>query len=63
MRFRPATHAIYLTSYHSGLTSQAVAVDTGCPLDAHNTVETPIPTSEESRILREVVAPKRVFLR
>ncbi len=63
MRFRPATHAIYLASYHPGLTPQAVAADTGFPLDTEGAVETPIPTPEELRILREVVDPERVFLK
>jgi len=40
---------------------QAVAVDTGFPLDTEGAVETPIPTPEELRILRQVVDPERVF--
>jgi acyl CoA:acetate/3-ketoacid CoA transferase beta subunit len=44
MRFQPATHAIYLASYRPGLTPQAVAADTGLPLDTEGAVETPIPT-------------------
>ncbi len=63
MRFRPTTHAIYLASYHPGLTPQAVAADTGFPLDTEGAVETPIPTPEKLRILREVVDPERVFLK
>lgn len=63
MRFRPDTKEIYLASYHPGLTAQAVAEDTGFPLDITGATETPIPTPEELRILREVVDPERVFLR
>ena len=63
MRFRPATHEIYLASYHPGLTPQAVAAETGFPLDTAGAVETPIPTPEELRILREAVDPERVFLK
>ncbi len=63
MRFRPDTKEIYLASYHPGLTAQAVAEDTGFPLDIEGAVETPIPTPEELRILSEVVDPERVFLR
>ena len=61
MCFRPATHAIYLASSHLGLTPQAVAADTGFPLDTEGAVETSTPTPEELRILRRVVDPERVF--
>ena len=63
MRFRPETKGIYLASYHPGLTAQAVAQATGFPLDIEGAVETPRPTVEELRILREDVDPERVFLR
>jgi glutaconate CoA-transferase subunit B len=62
LRFRAAGEA-YLASFHPGLTPQAVAADTGFPLDIADAVETPIPTPDELRILREVVDPERVFLR
>lgn len=41
----------------------AVAEDTGFDLDITEAVETPVPTLEEVRILREVVDAERVFLR
>jgi glutaconate CoA-transferase subunit B len=63
MRFRPDSKTIYLASYHPGLTPEAVAEDTGFALDIAETVETPAPTLEEVRILREVVDAERVFLR
>ena len=63
MRFRPETKAMYLTSYHPGLTAQAVADDTGFPLDTEGATETPVPMPEELCILREVVDPERIFLR
>jgi glutaconate CoA-transferase subunit B len=63
MRFRPTTHEMYLANYHPGLTAEAVAAETGFPLDISDAVETPIPTPEELRILREVVDPERIFLR
>jgi len=62
MRFREDTKALYLESYHPGLTAQAVAEDTGFPIDIHGAVETPAPTPEELRILREEVDPERIFL-
>jgi glutaconate CoA-transferase subunit B len=63
MRFRPDSHEMYLASYHPGLPPEAVAAETGFPLDISEAVETPIPTPEELRILRDVVDPERVFLR
>jgi len=63
MRFRPDTKAMYLASYHPGLTAQAVAEDTGFCLDIEQAGETPLPTFEELRILREKVDPERIFLK
>jgi glutaconate CoA-transferase subunit B len=63
MRFRPDTKAMYLASYHPGLTAQAVADDTGFALDIEGATETPVPTPDELRILREVVDPERIFLK
>jgi glutaconate CoA-transferase subunit B len=63
MRFRPDTKAMYLDSYHPGLTAQAVADDTGFHLDIKEAIETPVPTPDELRILREVVDPEKVFLK
>jgi glutaconate CoA-transferase subunit B len=62
MRFRPDTHEMVLASYHPGITPQAVADETGFPLDTAGAVATPIPTLEELRILREAVDPEHVFL-
>jgi len=63
MRFRAETKAVYLANYHSGLTARAVADDTGFALDVEGATETPPPTHEELRILREVVDPERIFLK
>jgi glutaconate CoA-transferase subunit B len=63
MRFRPDTKVMYLASYHPGVTPQAVADDTGFPLEIAGATETPAPTAEELRILREVVDPERIFLK
>lgn len=63
MRFRSDTREIYLASYHPGLTAQAVANDTGFPLDIAEATETLAPTADELHILREVVDPERIFLR
>ena len=62
MRFHPDTREMYLASYHPGLSAQAVAEDTGFPLDIRQAAETPRPTASELRILRDVVDPERVFL-
>jgi glutaconate CoA-transferase subunit B len=63
MRFRPDNHEIYLESFHPGLTAQAVADETGFPLDIVGAVETPIPSPDELYILREIVDPERIFLK
>jgi glutaconate CoA-transferase subunit B len=63
MRFRPDSRVMFLASYHPGLTGQAVADDTGFPLDIAGATETPAPTADELHILREVVDPERVFLK
>jgi len=63
MRFRPDTREMYLASYHPGLTAQAVAEDTGFYLDIEDATQTPAPTLDELRILRQVVDPERVFLK
>lgn len=63
MRFDPKTKAMYLASYHPGLTAQAVADDTAFPLETARATETPVPGEEELRILRQVVDPERIFLK
>jgi glutaconate CoA-transferase subunit B len=62
MRFRPETRGIYLASYHPGLSPEKLAENTGFPLDVRGAIETPTPTPEELRILREQVDPEKVFL-
>lgn len=62
MRFRPSTKEIYLASYHPGLSPETLAENTGFPLDIEGAVQTPVPTPEELRILREQVDPERIFL-
>ncbi len=63
MHFRSGTHEMTLASYHPGLTPEGVAAETGFPLDTADAVETPAPTPEELRILRDVVDPERIFLK
>jgi glutaconate CoA-transferase subunit B len=63
MRFRPDTKEMYLASYHPGLTAQAVADDTGFPLEVAGASETPAPTTDELHILREKVDPEKIFLK
>lgn len=63
MRFDPGSKEMYLASYHPGLTPQAVVEDTGFALRVGGATETPPPTNEELRVLREIVDPERVFLR
>jgi glutaconate CoA-transferase subunit B len=63
MHFRPETQVMYLASYHPGLTAQAVADNTGFALDVQGAAETPSPSPDQLRILREVVDPERIFLK
>lgn len=63
MRFQSNSKAMYLANYHPGLTAELVAEDTGFSLPINGAAETPIPTEEELRILREVVDPERIFLK
>ncbi|HYA49085.1 MAG TPA: CoA-transferase, partial [Burkholderiales bacterium] len=62
MRFRPGSASVYLASFHPGLGPEAVARETGFALDVSEAQETPPPTSEELRILREDVDPEGIFL-
>ena len=63
MRFLPNTREIYLESFHPGITAQAVADETGFPLNIQGAIETPTPLPDELTILREIVDPERIFLR
>lgn len=63
MRFRRDTKDMYLACYHPGLSPQAVAQATEFALDVEGAVETPAPTPEELRILRDDVDPERIFLK
>jgi glutaconate CoA-transferase subunit B len=63
MRFRPDTKAIYLASFHPGVTPQAVAGATGFTLDIKDAAETAAPTPQELRILRDEVDPEKIFLK
>lgn len=63
MRFRPKTREMYLESFHPGLSAEAVASETGFPLDIEEAVETPIPSPDELYLLREIVDPERIFLK
>ena len=62
MRFRPDSKAVYLASFHPGLTPEAVARETGFRLDIGEATETLPPAPEELRILRQEVDPEGIFL-
>jgi glutaconate CoA-transferase subunit B len=63
IRFRADTKLPYLASFHPGLTPQGVAEETEFALEVGEAVETPPPSAEELRILRDIVDPERVFLK
>lgn len=55
LRFRPDTREAYLDSYHPGTSVAEVQANTGWDLQVAEAVrETPPPTAEELRIIREV---------
>ena len=62
MRFHPVTKEMYLDRYYPGLTAEEVARATGFELDIGKASEASVPSSEELRILRDIVDPERVFL-
>ncbi|MBI3934549.1 MAG: hypothetical protein HY316_07625 [Acidobacteria bacterium] len=62
--FDPATHEATLLSVHPGIRAGDVAENTGFALRIPQDLpETPLPTDEELRLLREEIDPKRVYLR
>ena len=62
--FDPETREAALLSVHPGISTQAVQEHTGFPLRMPSKVpETPLPTPEELRLLREEIDPRGVYLR
>jgi len=62
--FDPATRGPVVLSVHPGVSVDEVREHTGFQLAAPATVpETPLPTAEELRLLREEIDPRRVYLR
>jgi len=62
LRFDDKTRRAYLASYHPGLTPEGVRDNTGFELGITGATETERPTTEEIRMLRDVVDPERIFL-
>jgi acyl CoA:acetate/3-ketoacid CoA transferase beta subunit len=62
--FDPGTREATLLSVHPGISAQKVQDNTGFPLRMPLQVpETPLPTPEELRLLREEIDPRGVYLR
>ncbi len=62
--FDPETRQAALLSIHPGISVQAVQEHTGFPLRTPSPApETPLPTAEELRLLREEIDPRGVYLR
>lgn len=62
--FDPKTREATLLSVHPGISAQNVQDNTGFPLRMPALVpETPLPTPEELRLLREEIDPRGVYLR
>ena len=61
--FHPETREATLLSVHPGVRIEDVVANTGFPLRFSEPVpETPLPTPEELRLLREEIDPRRVYL-
>ena len=61
--FDPETREAMLVSLHAGIRLEQVIENTGFPLRIPDRVaETPLPTTEELRLLREEIDPRRVYL-
>lgn len=61
--FHPETRQAMIVSVHPGIRVEQVRENTGFPLlDAESVPVTPEPASEELRLLREEIDPKRVYL-
>jgi glutaconate CoA-transferase subunit B len=65
MRFSEDTHEMYLEGYFAdlGVTPEAVAENTGFPIDVTKAVPIPTPTEEELLILRSKVDPEGIFMK
>ena len=62
--FDPNSHSAMLCSVHPGVSVKEVQDHTGFPLGIpEHVTETPLPTHEELRLLREEIDPRRVYLR
>jgi glutaconate CoA-transferase, subunit B len=62
MKFEEPNRRMHLAEYYPGVTPDQVAANTGFALDVTRAVESPPPSSEELRILREDVDPQRLIL-
>ena len=64
LSFDPETREASLLSVHPGVRTEQVVANTGFPLRVPRDVpETPVPSAEELRLLREEIDPHRVYLR
>jgi glutaconate CoA-transferase subunit B len=64
MGFDPQTREASLLSVHPGIRAEDVVANTGFPLRVPDGVaETPAPSAEELRLLRQEIDPRRVYLR
>jgi glutaconate CoA-transferase, subunit B len=63
-RFDPATREMTLVSIHPGVTLEAIKENTGWDIKvAADLTETPPPSPQEIRIIREELDPQGIFLR
>lgn len=63
MDFNPKTHKMRVMSIHAGHTAQEVRDNTGFDIEIpENVPQTPVPSDEDLRLIREVIDPERKFL-
>ena len=62
MGFDETTREMYLAEYYPGVGIDRIVENTGFTVDVSQAVESPLPTLEELRILREEVDPQKLIL-
>jgi glutaconate CoA-transferase subunit B len=62
MKFHETTKEMYLAEYYPGIPVEKIVENTGFKVDISRAVETPAPSAEELRILREDVDPQKLIL-
>ncbi|MCX5832122.1 MAG: ketoacid-CoA transferase [Deltaproteobacteria bacterium] len=62
MKFDEETKKMYLAAYYPGISKERIIENTGFDIDVYQASESPAPSREELRILREEVDPQKLIL-